>query len=78
MPVDLSIENALGAVVQRPREPAARNQRSSHDELLTITKAAVDSDQPLSPPDVLAHVRRLKLATAAEAQAIVRTDRDRR
>jgi plasmid stability protein len=78
MPVDLTIENARDAVVQRVRDRAAQNRRSLRDEVLTIIEAAVDADRPLTPSEVLAQVRRVKLATPAEAGEIVRADRDAR
>jgi hypothetical protein len=47
-------------------------------ELLAIIEAAVETDRPISPFDVLAQVRRLGLSTPSEAAAIVRADRDGR
>jgi antitoxin FitA len=69
-------KNVPDAVVQRLRDRAARHHRSLQGELLAIIEAAVAIDQPVTPFDVLAQVRRLGLATPAEAEAIIRADRD--
>ena len=77
MPVNLSIKNAPDALVTRLRERAERHHRSLQGELLAIIEAAV-LPRTMTPADVLAEVRRLKLRTPAESAAIVRADRDGR
>jgi antitoxin FitA len=72
-----SIKNVPDEVVQRLRRRAARRHRSLQDELLAIIEQAVQSEQELSPAELLAEVRGLGLHTPAESAAIVRADRDR-
>ena len=43
---------------------------------MAIIKAAVETDRAMMPFDVLAKVLRLGLKTPAEAEAIVRSDRN--
>ena len=74
MPVNLSIKNAPDDVVRRLKERAARHHRSLQGELLAIIEAAVQPSSHLTPQEALAEVRRLGLATPAEATAIVRQD----
>lgn len=78
MPVNLSIKNAPDDVVRRLRQRAERHHRSLQGELMAIIEAAVETDRAMMPFDVLAEVRRLGLNTPAEAEAIVRSDRDGR
>ena len=78
MPVNLSIKNAPDRVVQRLRERAERHHRSLQGELLAIIEAAVKGDEPATPADILAEVRRLGVHTPSEAAAIIRADRDGR
>jgi antitoxin FitA len=77
MPLNLSIKNAPDQVVRRLRLRAARHHRSLQGELLAIIEAAASED-PLTPADVLAEVRRLGLRTPSEAAVLIRADRDRR
>lgn len=76
MPMNLSIKNAPDDVVQRLKARAARHHRSLQGELLAIIEEAVQAPRPLTPSEVLAEVRLLKLSTSAEAAAMVRADRD--
>jgi len=76
--VNLSIKNAPDQVVERLRRRAKRHHRSLQGELLAIIEAAVREDQPTTPADVLAEVRRLGLRTPSEAAALIRADRDGR
>jgi plasmid stability protein len=76
MPINLSIKNAPDEVVQRLRQRAKRRHRSLQGELLAIIEEAVRSEEELTPAELLAEVRRLRLSTPAESAAIVRTDRD--
>jgi len=76
--VNLSIKNAPDQVVERLRRRAKRHHRSLQGELMAIIEAAVREDQPTTPADVLAEVRRLGLETPSEAAALIRADRDGR
>lgn len=78
MPTNLSIKNAPDHVVARLRERARRHHRSLQGELLAIIESATREDQPSTPAEVLAEVRRLGLGTPGEAVSIVRANRDRR
>ena len=78
MPLTLSIKNAPDQVVKRLRKRAERNHRSLQGELLAIIEAAARDDQPATPDDVLAAVRKLRLETPREAASIIRSDRDGR
>ncbi|MFL5333607.1 MAG: FitA-like ribbon-helix-helix domain-containing protein [Geminicoccaceae bacterium] len=78
MPVNLSIKNTPDEVVERLRARAARHHRPLQGELLEIVEAAVSPSPYLTPDEVLAEVRRLGLATPAEAASTARADRDRR
>ncbi|HXQ66672.1 MAG TPA: Arc family DNA-binding protein [Alphaproteobacteria bacterium] len=76
--MNLSIKNAPDQVVERLRRRAKRHHRSLQGELMAIIEAAVREDQPTTPADVLAEVRRLGLETPSEAAALIRADRDGR
>jgi len=78
MSVNLSIKNAPDHVVQRLRQRAERHHRSLQGELLAIIEAAVREDQPATPTDILAEVRRLGVQTPSEAADLIRADRDGR
>jgi plasmid stability protein len=78
MPVNLSIKQAPDDVVRRLRQRAERHHRSLQGELMAIIEAAVEPDRTMTRFDVFAEVRRLGLSTPAEAEAIVRSDRDGR
>ena len=74
--MNLSIKNAPEDVVERLRRRAERHHRSLQGELLAIIEAAAQEEQPMTPADVLAEVRRLGLRTPSEAAALIRADRD--
>ena len=76
--MNLSIKNAPDQVVERLRRRAKRHHRSLQGELMAIIEAAVREDQPTTPANVLAEVRRLGLETPSEAAALIRADRDGR
>ena len=78
VPVNLLIKDAPDEVVERLRARAARHHRSLKGELLAIVEEAVRPAPYLTPEEVLAEVRRLGLATPADAATIVRADRDHR
>ncbi len=76
--MNLSIKNAPEDVVERLRRRAERHRRSLQGELLAIIEAAAQEEQPATPADVLAEVRRLGLRTPSESAALIRADRDGR
>ena len=76
--MNLSIKNAPEDVVERLRRRAERHRRSLQGELLAIIEAAAQEEQPATPADVLAEVRRLGLRTPSEAAALIRAGRDGR
>jgi plasmid stability protein len=75
--INLSIKNAPDEVVRRLRRRAERHHRSLQGELLAIIEEAVQTDEELSPREVLAEVRRLGLSTASDSTAMIRADRER-
>jgi antitoxin FitA len=77
MPVNLSIKNAPDDIVERLRQRADRHHRSLQGEMLAIIEEAVQSEQELTPTELLAEVRRLGVRTAADSAAIIRADRER-
>lgn len=78
MPVTLSIKNAPDDVARRLKERAKKHHRSLQGELLAILEEAARSPSPMTPREVLAEVERLRVRTPAEAESIIRTDRDAR
>ncbi|MGH9895403.1 MAG: FitA-like ribbon-helix-helix domain-containing protein [bacterium] len=78
MPVNLSIKNAPDEIVRRLRERASRHHRSLQGELLAILEECVRAEERLTPDDLLAETRRLKLHTPSESTAMIRADRDAR
>jgi plasmid stability protein len=78
MPVNLSIRNTPDEVVRRPRERSERHHRTPRGELLAIIEATIQDDQPATPADTLAEIRRLGISTPSEAADMVRADRDGR
>jgi plasmid stability protein len=77
MPVSLSIKNAPDDMVRRLKERALRHHRSLQGEVMAILEEAVGTSRPLTPDEVLAEIRRLRLTTPRSAAAMVRADRDR-
>jgi plasmid stability protein len=77
MPVSLSIKNAPDEMVKRLKQRAQRHHRSLQGEVMAILEEAVGTSRPLTPDEVLAEVRRLRLTTPRSAAAMVRADRDR-
>jgi plasmid stability protein len=75
--MNLSIKNVPDQVVHRLRERAARRHRSLQGELLAIIEEAVDSEQELTPTELLAEVRHFGFRTSADSAAILRANRDR-
>jgi antitoxin FitA len=77
MPVSLSIKNAPDEMVKRLKQRAQRHHRSLQGEVMAILEEAVGTSRRLTPDEVLAEVRRLRLTTPRSAAAMVRADRDR-
>ncbi len=77
MSVNLSIKNVPADVVERLRRRAERHRRSLQGELLAIVEQAVQPEHALNPAELLAQIRRLGVHTSAEAETVVRTDRER-
>ena len=73
--VTLSVKNVPADIAKRLRERAARNHRSLQGELLAILEEA---GHRLTPADLVALTRRLKLKTPAESAQIIRDLRDDR
>ena len=76
MAVNLSIKNIPDTLAARLRERAARNHRSIQGELMVILEEALLARDRVTAKEILTQVRGLKIKTAAEAAALVRTDRD--
>ena len=78
MPVSLSVKNAADEMVKRLRERAVRHHRSLQGELMAIRQEAVGAWRPLMPHEILAKLRRLGLANACDAAAMIGEGRDGR
>jgi antitoxin FitA len=78
MPVSLSIKNAPDELVKRLKERAERHHRSLQGELMAILEEAAGTSRPLTPDEVLAKVRQLRLRTPRGATRMIREDRDGR
>jgi plasmid stability protein len=79
MPVNLSVKNAPDQVVKRLKARAARHHRSLQGELMAILEAAAYGEpRPLTPREVLAHVRAAGIATPSTSARIIRASRDGR
>jgi len=76
--VNLSIKNVPAPLAEKLRRRAARAHRSLQGELLAILEEALGGEEPLTPTEVLAIVRRMKLKTPAEAARLLRAERDAR
>lgn len=77
MPVNLSIKNVPDDIAERLRRRAERHRRSLQGELLWIVGEAARTEGTLTPLEVLAQARRLRLNSSSEATDIIRADRDR-
>jgi len=73
--VTLSVKNVPADIAKRLRERAARNHRSLQGELLAILEQA---GHRLTPSDLVALTKRLKLKTPAESAQVIRDLRDDR
>ena len=75
---NLSIKNAPDELVKRLEERAERHHRSLQGELLAILEEAAGTSRPLTPDEILAKVRQLRLRTPRDATRMIREDRDGR
>lgn len=75
---NLSIKNAPDELVKRLKERAERHHRSLQGELLAILEEAAGTSRPLTPDEILAKVRQLRLRTPRGATRMIREDRDGR
>ncbi len=78
MPVNISIKNVPDEVVERLRRRAARNHRSLQGELMAIIEGNTQSEEQLTPEEVLDRLRRMGLSTPAESVKMIRVDRNAR
>ena len=78
MPVSLSIKNVPDDLAEELRRRATRHHRSLQGELLAILEETVKKERLLSPAEFLTAVRAAGLKTPAEAESLVREDRDAR
>jgi plasmid stability protein len=78
VPVSLSIKNVPDEMVRRLRKRAESHHRSLQGELMAILEEAAGSSGRLTPHEVLADVRRLRLKTPRGAARMIREDRDGR
>ena len=75
---NLSIKNAPDELVKRLKERAERHHRSLQGELMAILEEAAGTSRPLTPDEILAKVRQLRLRTPRDATRMIREDRDGR
>jgi antitoxin FitA len=78
VPVSLSIKNVPEEMVGRLKKRAESHHRSLQGELMAILEEAVGTSRPLTPDEVLAKVRQLRLKTPRGAARMIREDRDGR
>jgi len=78
MPVNLSIRNVPDDIAEELRRRAATHHRSLQGELLAILEETVKKERVLTPAEFLKVVRAAGVKTPAEAEALVREDRDAR
>jgi plasmid stability protein len=78
VPVSLSIKNVPDEMVTRLKERAESHHRSLQGELMAILEEAAGSSRPLTPDEVLAKIRQLRLKTPRGATRMIREDRDGR
>ena len=78
MPVTLSVKNVPEPLAEALRERARLNHRSLQGELMAILEETVAGSRRLGAREVLDRVRASGLATADEAAAMLRADRDGR
>lgn len=78
MAITLTVKNVPEDVAARLRKRAARHHRSLQGELLTIVNEAATATPLLSPREVLARARALRVAGGPNSARIVRAARDAR
>lgn len=78
MAITLTVKNVPEDVAARLRKRAARHHRSLQGELLTIVNEAATATPLLSPREVLARARSLRVAGGPKSARIVRAARDAR
>jgi plasmid stability protein len=78
MPVNLSIKNVPDELADRLRQRAAANHRSLQGELMAILEEAIAENEMLTPSQLLAGVRKIKLHTHPDSTRWVREERDAR
>jgi plasmid stability protein len=78
MPVSLSIKNVPDELAEELRRRATRHHRSLQGELLAILEETVKEERLLTPAEFLKAARAAGLKTPAEAEFLVREDRDAR
>jgi plasmid stability protein len=76
--MNLSINNAPDAVVEKLRERAKRNHRSLQGELLAIIEATAVEEKSKTPAEILSEIRKLGLRSPSESAEIVRAMHDER
>jgi plasmid stability protein len=78
MPVNLFIKNVSDELADRLRKRAAANHRSLQGELMVILEEAIAEKEILTPSQLLAEVRKMKLHTHPDSVRWVRQKRDGR
>jgi antitoxin FitA len=78
MPISLSIKNVPDDLAEKLRRRATRHHRSLQGELLAILEETVREERLLTPVEFLKAVRAAGLKSPAEAESLVREDRDAR
>jgi plasmid stability protein len=76
-PINLSIKNVPGEIVERLRQRAKRNRRSLQGETLTILEEATRPDERITVQELVRRNRALGISTPDEATQWIREDRDR-
>jgi len=76
--VNLSIKNVPDELANRLRKRAAKNHRSLQGELMVILEEAVGEKELLTPSQLLAEVRKMKLRTGSDSAKWIREDRNAR
>lgn len=78
MPVNLSIKNVPDHLADRLRQRAAKHHRSIQGELIVILEEALSENEVLTPSQLLAEVKRMKLRTEPNSVRWIREDRNGR
>jgi len=78
MPVTLSVKNVPDEVAEALRRRAASHHRSLQGELLALLHEVAVAEPRLTPKQVLARARALRLRRGPRSVDIVRSERDAR